>query len=58
MSICMSCRLVRRRDSGAAPPWDNIYRSAYWDLVHAYNSSLLGWLVLIPFGGTSRRWTR
>ena len=38
---------MRQRDGGAAPPWDNIYRSAHWDLVHAYNTSYLGWLVLI-----------
>ncbi len=47
MSPCKSCELMRQRDSGAAPPWDNIYRSEHWDVVHAYNSSLLGWLVLI-----------
>lgn len=47
MSTCKSCQLMRQRDQGAAPPWDSIYRSRHWDLVHAYNSSLLGWLVLI-----------
>ena len=47
MSTCLSCKLIRQRDSGAAPPWDSIYRSDYWDLVHAYNTSLLGWMVLI-----------
>ena len=47
MSSCKSCQLMRRRDMGAAPPWDSIYRSERWDLVHAYNTSLLGWLVLV-----------
>lgn len=47
MSTCKSCQLMRQRDRGAAPPWDSIYRSEYWDLVHAYNTSRLGWLVLI-----------
>ena len=47
MSTCLSCKLIRQRDSGAAPPWDSIYRSDCWDLVHAYNTSLLGWMVLI-----------
>ena len=47
MSTCKSCQLIRRRDSGATPPWDKIYRSRHWDLVHAYNTSYLGWLVLI-----------
>ncbi len=47
MTTCKSCQLMIRRNEGAAPPWDNIYRSAYWDLVHAYNTSYLGWLVLV-----------
>ena len=47
MTRCESCRLIRRRDAGEAPLWDNIYRSEFWDVVHAYNSSLLGWLVLV-----------
>lgn len=47
MTTCKSCQLIRRRDSGAAPPWDSIYRSDYWDLAHAYNTSYLGWMVLI-----------
>lgn len=47
MAPCKSCQLMLRRDEGAAPPWDSIYRGQYWDLAHAYNTSLLGWLVLI-----------
>ena len=47
MSTCKSCQLIRERDRGAAPPWDNIYRSERWDLAHAYDTSYLGWLVLI-----------
>ncbi|MCY4019335.1 MAG: HIT family protein [Chloroflexi bacterium] len=35
------------RDMGNAPLWDNIYRGDHWDLVHAYNTSWLGWLVLV-----------
>ncbi|MDZ4719641.1 MAG: HIT family protein [Roseiflexaceae bacterium] len=27
--------------------WDNIYRTAYWDVVHSYNTALPGWLVLV-----------
>ena len=27
--------------------WDNMYRGQYWDIAHAYNTSLPGWLVLI-----------
>jgi len=47
MSDCLSCQLLRKRDEGEAPPWDSIYRSEFWDVVHAYNTSYLGWLVLI-----------
>lgn len=44
---CLTCKLTARRDAGEAPLWDNIYRTAYWDVVHAYNTSLPGWLVLV-----------
>jgi diadenosine tetraphosphate (Ap4A) HIT family hydrolase len=44
---CQTCELVARRDAGAAPLWDAIYRSQYWDVVHSYNTSLRGWLVLV-----------
>jgi diadenosine tetraphosphate (Ap4A) HIT family hydrolase len=44
---CLTCRLVARRDAGQAPLWDSILRTPSWDLVHSYNSSLPGWLVLV-----------
>lgn len=47
MIKCMSCELMQKRDADEAPPWDSIYRSAYWDVVHAYNTSYFGWLVLV-----------
>ncbi len=47
MGACLTCELVRRRDESHAPLWDSIYRTNYWDLVHSYNTSLPGWLVLI-----------
>lgn len=47
MTTCHTCELTAKRDSGEAPLWDSIYRTDYWDVVHAYNSSLLGWLVLV-----------
>ena len=47
MPVCHSCERIVVRDQGDAPPWDSIYRSDYWDLVHAYNTSWLGWLVLV-----------
>lgn len=47
MAACHTCELTRRRDTGEAPLWDNMYRSQHWDVVHAYNTSLPGWLVLV-----------
>ena len=47
MSNCKTCQLIAKRDSGDAPLWDSIYRTAYWDLVHSYNTALPGWLVLV-----------
>jgi diadenosine tetraphosphate (Ap4A) HIT family hydrolase len=47
MADCLTCELTRRRDAGEAPLWDNMYRGQYWDVAHAYNTSLPGWLVLI-----------
>ena len=46
-SMCLTCELVRRRDEGHAPLWDTIHRTDHWDVVHSYNTSLPGWLVLI-----------
>lgn len=45
--FCLTCELITRRDRGAAPLWDNILRTEYWDVVHAFNTSLPGWLVLV-----------
>ncbi|MCP3987982.1 MAG: HIT domain-containing protein [Actinomycetia bacterium] len=47
MSSCKTCQLTRRRDDGEAPFWDAILRTPGWDLVHSYNTSLEGWLVLV-----------
>ena len=47
MSECYTCELTLGRDKNEAPLWDNIYRTQYWDVVHSYNSGLLGWLVLV-----------
>ena len=44
---CQTCELVACRDAGEAPLWDAIYRSQYWDVVHSFNTSLPGWLVLV-----------
>ena len=47
MDTCHTCDLVAKRDSGEAPPWDNIHRTPRWDVVHCNATSLLGWLVLV-----------
>ncbi len=47
MTECRTCELVERRDAGAAPAWDRIARTPGWDLVHAYDSAIEGWMVLV-----------
>ncbi|MFL6205279.1 MAG: HIT family protein [Acidimicrobiales bacterium] len=47
MSACVTCSLIERRDAGEAPPWDGILRTECWDVVHAFGTSLEGWLCLI-----------
>ena len=44
---CKSCELVERRDRGEAPPWDDIWRTPFFDVVHSYDTSHEGWLVLV-----------
>lgn len=47
MARCVTCELTARRDAGEAPVWDCIWRTEYWDVVHSFNTSLPGWLVLV-----------
>jgi len=47
MKTCKTCELIARRDQGAAPPWDCIYRTPLWDVAHCYETALPGWLVLV-----------
>jgi diadenosine tetraphosphate (Ap4A) HIT family hydrolase len=47
MTDCESCKLVRRRDAGAAPLWDSIYRTQFFDIAHAFNTSLPGWIIVV-----------
>ena len=44
---CKTCEMTRQRRLGNAPLWDDVYQAKFWDVVHAYNSALPGWLVLI-----------
>lgn len=46
-TTCVTCELVRRRDEGVAPLWDAIERTTHWDVVHAFGTSVEGWLVLV-----------
>ncbi|MBZ0302244.1 MAG: HIT family protein [Anaerolineae bacterium] len=43
----MTCTLTARRDADTAPIREKIYRTDYWDVAHAYNTALPGWLVLV-----------
>jgi diadenosine tetraphosphate (Ap4A) HIT family hydrolase len=47
MTDCTTCDLLAGRDAGTAPPWDSIVRYRRWDVVHAFGTSLPGWLVLV-----------
>lgn len=47
MDTCKICELIAKRDAGTAPLWDRMMRTAFWDVVHSYNTSLPGWLVLV-----------
>ena len=47
VSDCMTCELIAARDDGRAPPWDRIRRTAHWDVVHAFDTSIEGWIVVV-----------
>lgn len=47
MNNCKTCQLVKLRDSGDAPLWNCIVRTTFFDVVHAFNTSLPGWIVLV-----------
>lgn len=44
---CQTCEWTARRDRGEAPLWDSIVRTPFWDVVHASDTSLPGWIVLV-----------
>ena len=44
---CKTCELTAQRRLGKAPLYDCIYQTKFWDVVHAFNTSLPGWLVLV-----------
>lgn len=42
---CFSCDVLA---ADAPPPRDDILHTDHWRVVHAFNSTLPGWLVLLP----------
>ena len=46
-NTCKTCELTARRRLEKVPLWDSIYQADFWDVVHAFDTSLLGWLVLV-----------
>lgn len=46
-SECRTCELVQRRDEGLAATWDSVQRTTNWDVAHAYDTSIEGWMVLV-----------
>lgn len=47
MEPCKTCELIARRNAGAAPLWDCIHQTPFWDVAHSYDTALPGWLVLV-----------
>ncbi|GIG90099.1 HIT family protein [Plantactinospora endophytica] len=43
---CYSCR--QESDLAAAAPSERVHLTEYWRAAHAFNSSLPGWLILLP----------
>ncbi len=47
MSDCVTCVLSERRKSPDVPLWDSIFPAEYFDVTHAFSTSLPGWIVLV-----------
>ncbi len=47
MANCVTCELIKRRDRDESPLWDSIYRTPSWDIVHAFGTTIEGWIVLV-----------
>jgi diadenosine tetraphosphate (Ap4A) HIT family hydrolase len=43
--VCYSCQMAA---TDHPPPRENILRTEHWRVVHAFDSSLPGWLVVLP----------
>jgi diadenosine tetraphosphate (Ap4A) HIT family hydrolase len=44
---CYSCHEAAAADADL-PPRQRVWRSAHWRVVHAYDTSIPGWLIVIP----------
>lgn len=47
MSECQTCVLVENRRRQDVPIWDSIFPSRYFDVAHAFSTSLPGWIVIV-----------
>jgi diadenosine tetraphosphate (Ap4A) HIT family hydrolase len=45
MTSCMTCELMAKRHQG--PLCERIFETEHWHVVHAFDTSLPGWLVVI-----------
>ncbi len=45
VSGCFACD---QQGTGSLPPRDDVLHTEYWRVAHAFNSTLPGWLVLLP----------
>jgi diadenosine tetraphosphate (Ap4A) HIT family hydrolase len=45
-SDCYTC--MQEAAGSGAPPWERIAADRHWRVVHAFNSAVPGWLVLVP----------
>jgi diadenosine tetraphosphate (Ap4A) HIT family hydrolase len=45
VKTCVTCELTANRHQG--PRCERIYEDAHWRVVHAFNTSLPGWLVIV-----------
>lgn len=47
MTACRLCELIEARQRPGVPAWDSIFPAQYFDITHASNSSLPGWIIIV-----------
>lgn len=50
LHLVPGCYPCDQQASASLPPREDVVRTAHWRVVHAFNSTLPGWLVLLPTG--------